>query len=110
MCVHEHGNGFILGELLRDELSGRVENEGRSGEINCKDSREEQEWLTQGTFSKETSNKRLLMTAQQQKAVPHEPGILCLRGILQTTEAFVLIEYGFCILLKSTFPCCGFDT
>lgn len=49
-------------------------------------------------------NKLLLMTAQQQKAEPHEPAILCLRGMLQTTETFLLIEHDFCILLKSTSP------
>lgn len=53
MDMHEHGHGFILAKLLRNELSDRVENKGRSGEINHKDSREEQKWLTQGTFSKE---------------------------------------------------------
>lgn len=57
VCVHEHGHGFILGELPREELRDRVENEGRSGEINFKDSREEQEWPTQGTFSKEISKQ-----------------------------------------------------
>lgn len=35
--MHVCGHGFILGELLRNELSDRVENEGRSGEINHKD-------------------------------------------------------------------------